>query len=106
MSKARSLNNHHGLTDNSSNRMIQNNKGTVMGATIDVVITILIESAILPFTISVNAGEATAAGMEVRRKIPIARLWLNALITKKTAQVSLSYSEKRRKPLACDFAYL
>jgi hypothetical protein len=53
--------------------MNQNNNGTVTGATIDVVITIPNESAILPFTISVNAGDATAAGIEVRSSIPIAK---------------------------------
>ena len=58
MITARLLKIHQGLTDKSSTFKAQNKTGTVNGAMIEVVIKILVESAVLPLTISVNAGEA------------------------------------------------
>ena len=60
-----------------------NNNGTVKGAISDVMIAILIESAVFPFTISVNVGDATPAGMAVRRRMPTASPGLNRFVKKK-----------------------
>ena len=77
MSNARSLKINHEFTERSPIINPQNNKGTVTGAMTEVMITILVDSAVFPFAISVNAGEAVPAGMAVRSKIPTASSRLN-----------------------------
>ena len=69
--------------DNPLNFINPNNKGTVKGAMSEVIITILIESAIFPLTISVRVGDATPAGMAVRRRTAIASFGLNKFTERK-----------------------
>jgi len=51
----------------------QNSSGTVKGARNWVAITMLIEREIFPFARSAMTGDATPAGIAVRRSIPTAR---------------------------------
>jgi len=80
---ARSLKIATGLIDKLLNFINPNNNGTVKGAMSEVIITILIESAIFPLTISVKVGDATPAGMDVRRRIPTASFGLNKFTERK-----------------------
>lgn len=78
-----SLSRYHRLMDNLFTPVIQKSRGIVSGAITDVAITILADNAVLPFTMSVNAGDATAAGIAVSNKTPMARFPSKFLITKK-----------------------
>jgi hypothetical protein len=60
-----------------------NNNGTVKGEIRQVIITILIESDIFPLTISVNEGDETAAGIEVRRRTATASFGLKKFTVRK-----------------------
>ena len=94
MINARLLKIHHGVTANPSTCKAQNNTGTVNGAMIEVRIKILVESAMLPLTISVKAGEAAPAGMAVSNKIPTASSGLIKLVASKSRTGTTSMNIK------------
>ena len=79
----RSLKIANGSTDKLPALISPNNNGTEKGAISDVIITILIDSEILPLTMSVNVGDDTPAGMDVSRRTPIASFGLNKFTRKK-----------------------
>ena len=88
--KTRSLNISNGLIARSVIFTTANNNGTVNGAIRDVTITMFSENAIFPLTISVKVGDATPAGMEVRRRIATASFGLNRFMEKKNIRGMIS----------------